>query len=251
MSATYKTKLLLAFRSGDRCAMPGCERSLTRESGSGDPFSVGEAAHIAGEKSDAVRYDPSMTNAERDDYRNLIYLCADCHKVIDDKQHGAADYPVESLQKMKLEHEQRVRNAVSDAFSEVGFPELEEATEWVFGLEPECSANEFTIVPPDDKIRRNELGSRSRHLVVMGLALAGEVRSYVETVAHTDPDFPNRLKAGFLEEYYRLRKKKLAGDDLFDLMCDFAQRGFSDVARKAAGLAVLVYLFESCDVFEK
>ncbi len=33
MSAAYKTKLVLAFRSGDRCAFPGCNRSLTSDKG--------------------------------------------------------------------------------------------------------------------------------------------------------------------------------------------------------------------------
>ena len=34
-------------------------------------------------------------------------------------------------------------------------------------------------------------------------------------------------------------------------MCAFAQRGLKRQADKTAGIAVLVYLFEICDVFEK
>ncbi len=33
MSVTYPTKLVLAFRSGDRCAFPGCNRSRTSDKG--------------------------------------------------------------------------------------------------------------------------------------------------------------------------------------------------------------------------
>jgi len=85
----------------------------------------------------------------------------------------------------------------------------------------------------------------------MGLSVAREVRAYVESVAQTDQDFPERLKSGFLEEYYRLKREGHSGDDLFDLMCGFAQRGFEEQAKRAAGLAVLTYLFEACEVFEK
>ena len=69
--------------------------------------------------------------------------------------------------------------------------------------------------------------------------------------AAKDPDFPERLKAGFLEEYFGKRKEGHKGDDLFELMCAFAQRGLRKQADKTAGIAVLVYLFEICDVFEK
>jgi hypothetical protein len=91
----------------------------------------------------------------------------------------------------------------------------------------------------------------SRTIVTMGLSVAREVRSYVESVAQIDDAFPERLKVGFLTEYYRLRKEGHAGDSLFDLMCRFAQQGFNGQAKRAAGLAVLVYLFEACEVFEK
>ena len=74
---------------------------------------------------------------------------------------------------------------------------------------------------------------------------------YVEAEAQLDPDFPERLKAGFLEEYYARRKEGHKGDELFELMCAFAQRGLRRQADKTAGIAVLIYLFEICDVFEK
>lgn len=63
---------------------------------------------------------------------------------------------------------------------------------------------------------------------------------------------PERLKEGFLIEYHRLKKtKELSADELFDLMCRFAQRGLHRQIERTAGLAVLVYLFETCEVFEK
>lgn len=60
-----------------------------------------------------------------------------------------------------------------------------------------------------------------------------------------------QVKAGFLEEYYRLKRAGHSADELFDLMCSFAQRGCREQVKRSAGIAVLVYLFEACEVFER
>ncbi len=213
-----------------------------------NPAITGEAAHIAGEKLGAARYDTLMTDDQRNHYRNLIYLCGDCHTRIDKQD---TDFPVRRLLDMKVAHELTVREAMMEAFSDIGFPELEEATQWIFRVEPGKSSYDYSLIPPDDKIRKNDLGSSSRHIITLYLSVAREVRLFIESVSQTSYDFPERLKAGFLEEYFRLRKERVKGDDLFDLMCRFAQRGFKNQAKRSACLAVLVYLFEACEVFEK
>ena len=85
----------------------------------------------------------------------------------------------------------------------------------------------------------------------MGMGVVREVHSFVEQEAVLDLDFPERLKSGFLEEYFRLRKNGHKGDVLFDLMCHFAQHGMKEQSKRSAGLAVLIYLFERCEVFKK
>ena len=42
-----------------------------------------------------------------------------------------------------------------------------------------------------------------------------------------------------------------SGEDLFNSMCIFARRGFGDSKTQCAAQAVLVYLFETCEVFER
>ena len=253
MSVSYPTKILLAYRSGDRCALPDCGRNLSPDSESGDPINVGEAAHIAGENLGSARYDENMTPKKRNHYNNLIYLCGTCHTIIDAIPQGENDYPVERLHKIKSEHEQKVRDAIADAFVDVGFPELEEATLWIMqvNLQQPDSDNDFLVIAPEDKIKKNALGNGSRMIITMGLSVSREVRAFIESVAQTDQDFPERLKVGFLQDYYRLRQDGHSGDVLFDLMCRFAQRGFTEQAKRSAGLAVLVYLFETCEVFER
>jgi len=249
MSANYPTKLLLAFRSGDRCAFPGCGRALTVDSESGgDPAITGEAAHISGEKPGAARYDRNMTDAQRNHYNNLIYLCRNHHTQIDAQEQ---DFPVANLLLIKVEHESKVREAMNVAFSEVSSAELAHATAWISRIKPGSPSEEYTIIPPDDKIRKNELSIGSRRTILMGLSVAREVQAFIEQEAQLDSEFPERLKAGFLEEYYRLRKEGHRSDDLFDLMCQFSQRGMKEQSMRSAGLAILIYMFERCEVFEK
>jgi hypothetical protein len=155
------------------------------------------------------------------------------------------------LLSLKEGHEQRVRDGMRDAFAGVGFPELEEATAWVLRTFPNPSQESFALLAPDEKIAKNGLRAGSRAVVAMGLSVSREVGQYIESVTQTDPDFPERLKSGFLEEYYRLRREGYRDDDLFDLMCRFAQQGFHEQSKRSAGLAVLIHLFELCEVFEK
>lgn len=249
MSASYPTKVLLAFRSGDRCAFPGCPRQLTVDApAGGDPVVLGEAAHIAGEQEKAARYDASMTDEQRNHFSNLIYLCGDHHTQID-KQ--VTHFPVDALYRLKSEHEAKVREGLNAAFAQIGFTELQLATAWVNRYQPDADLADLSLLAPEDKIRRNDLTNGSRVTITMGLSVARLVGDFVQNEALIDSDYPERLKAGFLEEYFRLWREGHRADELFDLMCEFSQRGLKGQSQRSAGLAVLVYLFEKCDVFEK
>jgi hypothetical protein len=249
LTVSVRTKLMLAFRSGDICAFPGCFKELVIDSTSGnDKAKIAKAAHIAGENETSARFDSNMTPEQRDHYDNLIYLCADHHDLVDQLVKG---YPVEKLHEIKLLHEKKVRDLINEGFAEVGFPELGYVAEWLYRIQPSYPSKDYFIVPLDKKILKNELSDKSRLTISMGLSVTQLVHSFVESEAHLDIDFPERLKVGFLSEYYRLRKEGYRGDDLFDFMCLFSQRGMKDQTRKSAGLAILIYLFERCEVFEK
>lgn len=227
--------------------MPNCGKHLTYDSPTGGDAYVGEAAHIKGEKPKAARYEADMTDAERDHVDNLLYLCTDDHTIIDKVP---ADWPTEKLIEIKITHERQVRQAMELAFSDVAFPELQNAVAWVSN-QPPVTNGSFDLTAPEEKIEKNELSNGSRHIITAGLMSRDTVAAYVEAEAQLDADFPERLKSGFLEEYFKRRKEGSKGDELFELMCAFAQRGMRKQADRTAGVAVLVYLFEICDVFEK
>ena len=248
MSASYKTKLILAFRSGDRCAFPKCGRNLSIGGNGSSAIVTGVAAHIVGEKKGSARYDESMPIEQRNSHDNLIYLCGDHHTQIDKQEE---EFSVDLLRSMKRQHEREVFEAMTEAFANVGFPELEEATRGFMQFEPGDVTWDFSLTALAEKIEKNALGRRSKVIITAGLSLGAEVHSYIECAAQTDMDFPERLKLGFLTKYHSLKSEGYVGDTLFEMMCGFAQQGTKEQASRSAALAMLVYLFETCEVFEK
>lgn len=99
---------LLWGRSASRCAFPECQLELTMDSTAGDASTIGEMAHIVGEKEGAARGVSKMSLSQRNSYSNLILLCPTHHTIIDKKE-NIADYPIEILHEMKDAHETRVR----------------------------------------------------------------------------------------------------------------------------------------------
>lgn len=97
--------------SGNRCAFPGCTASIIQAD-----TVIGQVCHIKGIRVGAARYDAHQTDSDRHAYENLILMCSAHHKIIDS---NPQDYPVERLQRMKLEHEQRA-TALPDAEAETG-----------------------------------------------------------------------------------------------------------------------------------
>jgi hypothetical protein len=111
-----------------------------------------------------------------------------------------------------------------------------------------------SIVPPTnpkEKMSKNGLTSNIAFLLRCGMASAGEVRHLIENNAKINfPDVPEKLRATLNAEYIRLRKAGIYGDDLFKHLHEFSSCKSSDASWRAAGLAILCYFFESCDVFE-
>lgn len=248
MSVSYPTKIILAFGTGGRCTLPSCNRPLAREEERHGQVLLGEAAHIAGERPGSPRYDPTMTPEERDAHANLIYLCPNCHRLID---RSPRDYSTDRLHAFKREREQSVQQDRAAAMPRIGVAELNEAVRY-FETHPFTPAeSDFHLIQPEEKLRRNGLGSSSRNLVRMGLAAGGRVRGLVEAKTRSNPDFRSRLRHAFQGEYLRLREEGRRGDDLFTLMCAFADGGRHEPIAVAAGVALVSYLFETCEIFEK
>jgi nucleoside phosphorylase len=141
-------------------------------------------------------------------------------------------------------------NALADDTERLTFAEIDAVTKFV--LEQPAQSNvDFTVLAPDEKLRRNGLSQSTRDQLVMGLSKVRLVRQYVEHQVKLDAAFPEKLKAGFLKEYRRLSAAGTTGDALFEALVRFGCKNANHRLYQAATLAVLSYLFEICDVFEQ
>jgi hypothetical protein len=254
MSATYPTKLFLAMKSGNRCALKDCHKMLTSDGVSADPTVIGEAAHIYGEspgtatKTASARFRADMTDEQRNHPDNLIYLCPSCHTKIDKQE---KDYSPEYLFTLKREHESWAAEQLDQGMSEVTFAELEIAVKALTSGKHSSKGDGFQVIPPEEKINKNRLSDIVRSEIAMGLSKSHEVERFLANMAtNVDEEFPERLKNGFKEKYAEL-KQSLNGDELFFAMLDFAQSGQRIFRQQAASLAILSHLFHLCEVFEK
>ncbi|PEW37846.1 hypothetical protein COJ17_17635 [Bacillus thuringiensis] len=88
---TDTTKRILAKRVGERCSNPSCRKLTSRPHplNEADFINVGEAAHIKSAAKNGPRHDANMTDAEKKDIKNGIWLCQQCHKFVDNKDLSA------------------------------------------------------------------------------------------------------------------------------------------------------------------
>ena len=222
------------------CAL--CKARLIDESGGAF---VGIIAHIAGLQPGSARFNPEMTNEERNSSHNLLLLCPTCHAKVDQQPHS---YTTESLQKIREEHLLWCQEKLTKEITEVTFAELEVVTRFLIEAQPP-SEEDLHIIPPEEKIRKNALSTSVQNLITMGLSGATQVQDYLNR--NPDPRFAERLRAGFVRQYESLKAQGVSGDDLFYALLDFARGNHSDFKYQAAGLKVLAYFFEICEVFEK
>ncbi len=94
--------------SGNMCAMPDCKKVLIDEDGTW----IGEVAHIHAASDGGPRANTSLSREERRAATNLILLCRNCHKIIDEK---VEQYPAEKLFQIKEEHEGPYRKGLEQA----------------------------------------------------------------------------------------------------------------------------------------
>jgi hypothetical protein len=240
---------ILCTKSGNRCALQDCQTILVEDAKKTDRASlIAEAAHIKGEKPGSARYDASMTEAERNAYENLILLCPSCHTKIDMQPNA---YSVDLLHRYKNEHEAWIIESTKNEVINISFSELDIVTKHLIAA-PGIKSDSLTLISPKAKIDKNGLSNSIEQMILMGMTQVRQVASFVEKITIIDSEFTNRLIAGFVSEYQRLLNEEgEKGDSLFERLLEFSSAGSNDFKQRAAGLSVLVYLFEKCEVFEK
>lgn len=107
----------LAKRAANRCSNPDCYALTSGPAENpSNSVNVGEAAHIFGANAGSARYDANMASVDRSAITNAIWLCGNCHKLIDD---DPDQYPAGLLFEWQRSHEVRIGKMVGRAGAEI------------------------------------------------------------------------------------------------------------------------------------
>ncbi|MGD1818528.1 MAG: SAVED domain-containing protein [Pleomorphochaeta sp.] len=102
-----KTQNLLWAKAGGRCEFPGCNKLLYKDLLTRKQSNLGLIAHNIADSADGPRGDKIKSEEKAKDIDNLLLLCPEHHKIIDDPK-NLTEYTVEKLALFKKNHEERI-----------------------------------------------------------------------------------------------------------------------------------------------
>jgi len=107
MTISSRIRKMLWARSANRCAI--CKIVLISDNKKLQCQNIGEECHIISKKSNGPRHKMNIKNY--DVYENLILLCRNHHRIIDEKNN---EYSIEKLKEIKKNHEEWVNTSLNE-----------------------------------------------------------------------------------------------------------------------------------------
>ena len=101
-----RTKCIVWGAAAGRCTL--CNRLVLTNEDLGEPVPIGELAHDVGATTKSPRGAVHLSRDDRAEAENLLLVCRNCHKPVDDGGQ-VGRWTIDELQVRKREHEERVR----------------------------------------------------------------------------------------------------------------------------------------------
>ena len=111
------------------------------------------------------------------------------------------DYKIELN---SLGQSQQEQYSLVSAMTNITFKELDLVTQGIICMSIPCDTN-FSVTPPVQKMFNNQLTGVAQSRLMTGVIQAKMVSNFVDNMVNIIPDFPERLKVGFVTEYQRLQ----------------------------------------------
>lgn len=97
-----KTRTIVGAKSSNECAFPSCSEPMVKTKSNGEDSTAGDLCHIHGEKKGSPRYDPTLTPKQIHAPENLLFLCKNHHREVDEDPDLYTPF---KLREMKAAHE--------------------------------------------------------------------------------------------------------------------------------------------------
>lgn len=131
---------------------------------------------------------------------------------------------------------------------DVRYDDVQEVLNKIVGQKPPLS-QEIRPVPPD-KLKRNRLSEDVQTLLTWGMQKADLVENFFRD--HPDPLYGDKIASAFNEKYNKCRALEIEPDTIFRMLLEFTGgQARGTIAYDAAVYAVLAYLFEQCEIYER
>ncbi|MBQ9273584.1 MAG: HNH endonuclease [Succinivibrio sp.] len=239
------------------CQLCGCK--IVSVDSAGKIEIIGETAHIAAHSPGGKRYNELPEGMDRDGPDNLILLCPNCHRKVDQ---DAEKYPAQELYRLKKERQQLVSEAIEKGRNEFADRDLMAAID---EIRVQLSVNDrredldyrpdFSMIPSAEKMTKNDLSPQVKRDLIHGLERGRDVAEYFRKNGILSGGRADDLKLGFQRCYRQLKQAGVGGDGVFFALRDcvvskdasYEENG----RRQAAAEAVIAQLFVMCELFER
>lgn len=249
---SQKIQKILFAQSGGICSMPNCNIPIIINE-NGEKTNIADLAHIEAYNPDGARFNPGLSEEERNSEENLMVVCKNCHKKIDDMPEI---YTVEKLKQIKQDHILKIKlfkeNLINFDFKDLIFASkniIEKSTQNNKDTTILESKNNYELKSIDYKLRKNKLTYPSKHLVLSALTQQNTVIEFISDCSKDDETFPNQINNS-LKDSYNTLKQNFSGDELFFGLYGQFKENLNET-EQAACLAIIVYFFTICELFEK
>jgi hypothetical protein len=118
---SIKTVDTLAKRAAYKCSNPDCRvNTVGPNSDPEKSTKIGEAAHIYGARIGSKRFNPDMTDSARAEITNSIWLCRNCHRLIDTDE---VKYSATVLFAWREKHEGYIASTLGNSTDQIIYEE--------------------------------------------------------------------------------------------------------------------------------
>lgn len=124
----------IAKRASYKCSNPDCRiNTIGPSSNPNKSTKIGEAAHIYGARAGSKRYKEAMSDTIRSQITNAIWLCRNCHKLIDTDE---SRYSSNLLFGWRQEHDEFVLSTLGNRTDSIIFQEQQSILSQLKGYPP-------------------------------------------------------------------------------------------------------------------